>query len=319
MSGKPWPRTRACDDHVLVGSFVVACARLFGLFARVAPRVVCDELEAPLSRLAFADGDPGREVRSRRGHRGVLASSSPPRWAAPPSPQGFRRGRERFHGGVAPRGSVRGEGGSHAAGVAARCEPLLAALSAPVCQSTATVSQQARRLEAALMCVAELAAPPVSDASIAFQGIVNGPAPRVWRVQPAGEPVPGPRGRRGGQVGGAAHRRARRRRPRTRPPTGWITRGSRGCAPRRTRCWRSSWSAPPDACRESLRAPAALRRSTSRRRRVTPRGGSRRSRRRRHGPGPRRSPDEGGSRRRGKGSRRPRGGACTGSRVRSSR
>ena len=167
MSGKPWPRTRACDDHVLVGSFVVACARLFGLFARVAPRVVCDELEAPLSRLAFADGDRGARCAAAEAIAGVLASSSPPRWAAPLLLRAFDEAAndstEEWLRAV--RYAARGADTAGGAG----CEPLLAALSAPVCQSTATVSQRARRLEAALMCVAELAAPPVSDASIAFQ------------------------------------------------------------------------------------------------------------------------------------------------------
>lgn len=166
MSGKPWPRTRACDDHVPVGSFVVACARLFGLFARVAPRVVCDELEAPLSRLAFADGDRGARCAAAEAVAGVLASRSPPRWAAPLLLRAFDEAAndstEEWLRAV--RYAARG-GESPGAG----CEPLLSALSSPVCRATATVSQQARRLEAALMCVAELAAPPVSDASIAFQ------------------------------------------------------------------------------------------------------------------------------------------------------
>ena len=111
-------------------------------------------------------------MRGGRGRRGCPRVPLAPTLGGAPSSQGFRRGRERFHGGVAPRGSVRGEGGGDSPGgdsPGAGCEPLLAALSAPVRQTTATVSQQARRLEAALMCVAELAAPPVSDASIAFQ------------------------------------------------------------------------------------------------------------------------------------------------------
>ena len=49
------------------------------------------------------------------------------------------------------------------------CEPLLTALTTQPDRRIATVSQQARRLEAALMCVAELAAPPVSDAAVTFQ------------------------------------------------------------------------------------------------------------------------------------------------------
>ena len=167
MSGKPWPRTRACDDHVLVGSFVVACARLFGLFARVAPRVVCDELEAPLSRLAFADGDRGARCAAAEAIAGVLASSSPPRWAAPLLLRAFDEAANDSTEEWLRAVRYAARGGDTAGG--AGCEPLLAALSAPVCQSTATVSQRARRLEAALICVAELAAPPVSDASIAFQ------------------------------------------------------------------------------------------------------------------------------------------------------
>mmetsp|Transcript_8774 Transcript_8774/g.38711 ORF Transcript_8774/g.38711 Transcript_8774/m.38711 type:complete len:299 (-) Transcript_8774:542-1438(-) len=120
-------------------------------------------------------------------------------------------------------------------------------------------------------------------------GIVNGPAPRVWRVQPAGEPVQGHAGG-GGQVGGAAHRRARRRRRGRRTRGG--SREVRGAARQGERAAGAVRGVRPRRVQGVARAPA-LRRSASRRRRVTPRGGSRRSRRRRHGPGPRRSPNEG--------------------------
>mmetsp|Transcript_11900 Transcript_11900/g.47808 ORF Transcript_11900/g.47808 Transcript_11900/m.47808 type:complete len:228 (-) Transcript_11900:955-1638(-) len=68
------------------------------------------------------------------------------------------------------------------------------------------------------------------------------PASRArWRTRPG----PLGRRRRGWRRSSSARTAATTR---TRPPTGmgWArTRGSRGCAPRRTRCWRSSWSAPP--------------------------------------------------------------------------
>ena len=165
MSGKPWPRTRICDDSQLIGSFVVACARLFGLFTRVAPNVVAETLEAPLSTGAFAEGDRGARCAAAEAIAGVLASNTAPKWAAPlllkAVDEAANDSTEEWLRAV--RYAARG--GSDGLG----CEPLLTALTTQPDRRIATVSQQARRLEAALMCVAELAAPPVSDAAVTFQ------------------------------------------------------------------------------------------------------------------------------------------------------
>jgi GTPase involved in cell partitioning and DNA repair len=59
------------------------------------------------------------------------------------------------------------------------CEPLLTALTTQPDRRTATVSQQARRLEAALMCVAELAAPPGLGCRGDVPGEPAGRAPRA--------------------------------------------------------------------------------------------------------------------------------------------
>mmetsp|Transcript_11900 Transcript_11900/g.47807 ORF Transcript_11900/g.47807 Transcript_11900/m.47807 type:complete len:433 (-) Transcript_11900:153-1451(-) len=112
-------------------------------------------------------------------------------------------------------------------------------------------------------------------------GIVHGRAPRVRRVEPAGEPVQGHSGG-GGEVGGAAHRRARRRRRGLAHPRGWGGRARevRGAARQGERAAGAVRGVRPRRVQGVSRAPA-LRRSASRR------GKSRRSRRRRHGPGPR--------------------------------
>ena len=188
MSGGQWPRTRG--GHIaLTGCFMTASARLFKLFAAVAPEAVAAGLRAPLAAAAVVQGDRGARCAAAEALAGILASpdittdggdvargafgaggpggasgagadatvaegASAP-WAAPlllksvmeaaaDSTEEWLR---------AVRYAVRGEQGGDGA------PWLLRALAAPPDRAIATVAQQARRLEAALMCVAQMVGP----------------------------------------------------------------------------------------------------------------------------------------------------------------
>ena len=155
MSGKPWPRQRgaASETH---GHFVVACARVFKLFAAVAPETVATELEGPVRAAAIASGDRGARCAAAEALAGILASpATRPPWAvatlvksvveaAADATEEWLR---------AVRYAVRGES------IAEGAPEILDAVAARPDRDVATVAQQARRLEAALMCVAQLSSP----------------------------------------------------------------------------------------------------------------------------------------------------------------
>ena len=77
MSGKPWPRLRGAasaadraSSDSGAGHFVVACARLFKLFAAVAPEAFdAPELEAEIAACATVRGDRGARCAAAEGAR----------------------------------------------------------------------------------------------------------------------------------------------------------------------------------------------------------------------------------------------------------
>lgn len=160
MSGAPWPREKggAVDQAgANEGSshFIVACARLFKLFARVAPETVASELEKPLQSAASAAGDRGARVAAAEALAGVLASphvDAP--WAAPlllkTVAESAAGEAEEWLRAVryAARGEAPGEGSD---------DVLRGVLATDgVLSSSSTTAREARRLEAALACVSPL-------------------------------------------------------------------------------------------------------------------------------------------------------------------
>ena len=161
MSGAPWPREKggavdqAGSSHDGSSHFIVACARLFKLFARVAPETVASALEKPLTAAASAVGDRGARVAAAEALAGVLASphvDAP--WAAPlllkTTAESAVEEAEEWLRAVryAARGEAPGEGSDDVLrGVLAADSPL---------SSSSTTAREARRLEAALACVSQL-------------------------------------------------------------------------------------------------------------------------------------------------------------------
>ena len=155
MSGKPWPRQRGAASETQ-GHFVVACARVFKLFAAVAPETVAAELEGPVRAAATASGDRGARCAAAEALAGILACpATRPPWAvatlvksvveaAADATEEWLR---------AVQYAVRGES------IAEGAPEILDAVAARPDRDVATVAQQARRLEAALMCVAQLSSP----------------------------------------------------------------------------------------------------------------------------------------------------------------
>ena len=174
MAGSPWPVQKGgAVDHAGTNEgahFTVACARLWKLFARVAPEHVGAGLEAPLLFAASAPGDRGARVAAAEALAGVLASPHVrTNWAAPlllktvaaaaaeESEEWLRAVR------YASRGEQIGEG----------CEDLLAGvLAAKETSFSSTTAREARRLECALACVAQLTvgdASALTQSGVAFQ------------------------------------------------------------------------------------------------------------------------------------------------------
>ena len=161
MSGAPWPREKggavdqAGSSHEGSSHFIVACARLFKLFARVAPETVASELEKPLQSAASAAGDRGARVAAAEALAGVLASpdvDAP--WAAPlllkTVAESAAGEAEEWLRAVryAARGEAPGEGSD---------DVLRGVLATDgVLSSSSTTAREARRLEAALACVSPL-------------------------------------------------------------------------------------------------------------------------------------------------------------------
>ena len=156
MSGTPWPRQRGAASETQ-GHFVVACARVFKLFAAVAPETVATELEGPVRAAAIASGDRGARCAAAEALAGILASPATrgTPWAvatlvksvieaAADATEEWLR---------AVRYAVRGES------IAEGAPEILDVIVARPDRDVATVAQQARRLEAALMCVAQLSSP----------------------------------------------------------------------------------------------------------------------------------------------------------------
>ena len=156
MSGKPWPRQRGAASETQ-GHFVVACARVFKLFAAVAPETVATELEGPVRAAAIASGDRGARCAAAEALAGILAcpATRGTPWAvatlvksvveaAADATEEWLR---------AVRYAVRGES------IAEGAPEILDVIVARPDRDVATVAQQARRLEAALMCVAQLSSP----------------------------------------------------------------------------------------------------------------------------------------------------------------
>ena len=160
MSGAPWPRDKggAVDQagHNEGSShFIVACARLFKLFARVAPETVASTLEKPLTSAASAVGDRGARVAAAEALAGVLASphvDAP--WAAPlllkTVAESAAEEAEEWLRAVryAVRGEAPGEGSDDVLRGVLAADGLLS--------SSSTTAREARRLEAALACVSQL-------------------------------------------------------------------------------------------------------------------------------------------------------------------
>ena len=282
-------------------------------FARVAPRVVCDErVDAP-SRLALTAGTGARGARRRARVRGCPRVPLAPTLGGAPSSQRLSTSRERFHGRwlravrYTRRGAVTHRAVTHRARDANPCSPRSPPRFAerrPPCRSRrrrprgcAHVRRRARRA-ARLRRVHRV------------PGIVHGRAPRDQRVEPAREPLQGYAGRGGklaaqliGAHGGDDEDVACVEVDHERLHAGLRAKANAllaqfvECAPTRA---------------EALeRRPSAARHAEQRRI-----DESRRSRRRRRGPGPSVDPQA-----KGEGSRLPRGGASArlAQKVRSSR
>ena len=161
MSGAPWPREKggavdqAGSSHEGSSHFIVACARLFKLFARVAPETTASALEAPLTSAASAVGDRGARVAAAEALAGVLASphvDAP--WAAPlllkTVAESAAEEAEEWLRAVryAARGEAPGEGSDDVLRGVLAADGLLS--------SSSTTAREARRLEAALACVSQL-------------------------------------------------------------------------------------------------------------------------------------------------------------------
>ena len=157
----PWPREKggavdqAGSSHEGSSHFIVACARLFKLFARVAPETVASALEAPLTSAASAVGDRGARVAAAEALAGVLASphvDAP--WAAPlllkTVAESAAEEAEEWLRAVryAARGEAPGEGSDDVLRGVLAADGLLS--------SSSTTAREARRLEAALACVSQL-------------------------------------------------------------------------------------------------------------------------------------------------------------------
>lgn len=180
MSGKPWPRLRGAasaadraSSDSGAGHFVVACARLFKLFAAVAPEAFdAPELEAEIAACATVRGDRGARCAAAEALAGALASPAlgarAKAWAGPLLTrcvlESAADATEEWLRAVryAVRGEERGEGAG---------PEFLRALAEAPDRELVTVAQQARRLETATVCLAQLAESDDADA-VRFQASI---------------------------------------------------------------------------------------------------------------------------------------------------
>ena len=179
MAGTPWPNEKggAVDQNWSSGEsgthFITACARVWKLFASVAPETMNSQLEASLKLAASVQGDRGQRVAAAEALAGVLACGDvETKWAsslllktvaecsADESEEWLRAVR------YACRGETVGEG----------CDALLdGVLAASETSSSSTTAREARRLETALACVAQLTcgdAKSVTSTGLRFQETV---------------------------------------------------------------------------------------------------------------------------------------------------